>query len=356
MPRASFSDVSKGGLGFKEGRILVLRSFSTMFQYPPNSKTNEQSDAFPALVWEGLKLNDEGKVIEDGEGNQEEVQVVHRMGGKDESNNYAIRPGKLAEKDFDNTDVEPEDLGSDVDPDVKGNSFYVDAGAKFSMGWGFIDDSLKKHGFKADILGRCVTTDFVGLDAHFKQQEGAPYIAKKGAKKGQEIKPENLVCGRIFHFPYDKDNPHKAELAGGKTAGGKKDDKADKKGSTSTAGTTSAAGATGITSASGTDSFEAAQIVFGGGKHASINKGEEISGLSDLFFKSVPKGKEVKMDDFRKAVTSELMRRKTDMKLQKAIMEEVIKNEDKLGELAGWLMENDKQAFSTDGKVIQFAE
>ena len=348
MPRASFSDVSKGGLGFKEGRILVLRSFSTMFQFPPNSKTNEQSDAFPALVWEGLKLNDEGKVVEDAEGNQEEVQVIHRMGGKDESGNYAIRPGKLAEKDFDNTDVEPEDLGGDVDPDVKGNSFYVDAGAKFSMGWGFIDDSLKKHGFKADILGRCVTTDFVGLDAHFKQQEGAPYIAKKGAKKGQEIKPENLVCSRIFHFPYDKDNPHKAALAGGgKTATGKKDDtKADKKGA--------GAGADSGSGGGSTDAFEAAKIIFGGGKHALLNKGEEINGLSDLFFKSVPKDKEVKMDDFRKAVTSELMRRKADLKLQKAIMDEVVKNEDKLTELAAWLMENDKQTFSTDGKIVQF--
>ena len=134
---------------------------------------------------------------------------------------------------------------------------------------------------------------------------------------------------------------------GGKTATGKKDDtKADKKGA--------GAGADSGSGGGSTDAFEAAKIVFGGGKHALLNKGEEINGLSDLFFKSVPKDKEVKMDDFRKAVTSELMRRKADLKLQKAIMDEVIKNEDKLTELAAWLMENDKQTFSTDGKIVQF--
>ena len=343
MPRASFSDVSKGGLGFQEGRILVLDSYSTMFQFPPNSKTAEQSDAFPALIWKAVRVDDNGKPREDAEGNKEEVEVIHRMGSIDEAGTYAIRPGKLNPKDFDNTDVEPEDLGTDLE--TKGNSFVVDTGAKFAIGWGFIDDTLKKHGFKPEILGRCVTTDFIGMDAHFKQQEGTPYIAKKGKNKGQEVKPSNLVCDRIFVFPYDAKKPAQGAGTAGSTAGSK---------STTAAAGSGKGAAQGSGAATG-DAMAAALVIFGGGTHPDINKGAAIEGLSPEFKKAVPNDKEVKLDDFRKAMTSELMRRKVNPKLQKAVMEEVIRVDDKLMELAGALMEADKPTFSTDGKTIQFA-
>lgn len=343
MPRASFSDVAKGGAGFQEGRIRVLESYSTMFQYPPNSTTHEQSEAFPALVWRAVRVDDNGKPRQDGDGNDIEVEVVHRMGSIDEAGHYNVRPGKLDAKDFDNTDVEPQDLGTDLE--TRGNSYVMDEGAKFHIGWGFIDESLKKCAFKPEILGRCVTTDFEGMDALFGQQEGTPYIAKKGKKKGEEVKPSNLVCKRIFVYPYDA-----PKGAGGSSTSKITPATGANKGAQSAGG----AGATGGAGGATPDAMEGARVIFSGGTHALINGGKPVDGLSPEFRKVVPADKEVKMDDFRKAITSELMRRKVNPNLQKAIMEGVVKSDDRMGELAGWLMENDRPTFMTDGKTIQF--
>lgn len=350
MPRASFSDVSKGGAGFQEGRVLILSSYSTMFQYPVNSKTGQQSDPFPALVWKGHRLDNEGKVVEDSEGNPTEVEIIHRMGSKDEAGEFPVRPGRLDPKDFDNLDTEPEDLGAD-EIGVQGNSFVLDQGAKFGAGWGYIEESLKKQGFKPEILGRCVTTDFVGMDAHFKMEKGEPYIAKKDtkmAKKGEQVTPTNLVCTRIFVYPYEKGAQKPAQ---GSAGGGKKE-----AATTSTkAAQTTAAG----NGASGSDeALAAALVLFGGGSHPKMNKGAEIPGLSAEFRKDVPAGKDVKLEVFVKAMTGELMRRKVDPKLQKDVMDKVVKNADGMVALAGSLMEADKPTFMYDGdaKTINFAE
>lgn len=336
MARASFSDVSKGGMGFQGGRVHVDRSFSTMFQYQPNSTTGEQSAAFPALVWKAHRLDENGAAKEDQEGNKEEVEIVHRMGGADDNGNYSVRPGKLNPRDFDNTDVEPDEV--DDEPGSEGNSFILDAGAKFGAGWGHMEESLKKLSFKSDVLGRCVTTDFEGMDATFKMQEGAPYIAKKGKNKGQEVKPTNLVCERVNVFPYDKP----------KAGTGAKTTTATK------AGTKAPVKAEAVAATGGDEAFEAACVIFGGGTHPKVNGGAEVSGMTPAFSKAVPADKEVKLDDFYKAAVGELMRRKVVPTLHKPIMDGVLKNGDRLTELAAWLMENEKPSFTADEKTIQF--
>lgn len=340
MARASLTDVSKGGVGFQGGRVLIHRSFSTMFQYPPNSQTGEQSAAFPALVWKAYRVGEDGVAKEDQEGNKEEVEIVHRMGAADDNGNYAVRPGKLAPKDFDNSDVEPDEI--DDEPGSEGNSFILDAGSKFGAGWGHMVDSLLKLSFKADILGRTVVSDFEGMDATFKMQEGTPYIAKKGKNKGQEVKPTNLVCERIHVFPYDKPKTATATSGAGKGA--------------TSAAKPAAKGATKPESngaSTNSEAFEAACVIFGGGTHPKVNGGEEITGMTATFGKAVPADKEVKLDDFYKATVGELMRRKVNPTLQKGIME-VVKNGDKMTELATWLMENEKPSFTADEKTIQF--
>ncbi|PWT88242.1 MAG: hypothetical protein C5B54_10920, partial [Acidobacteria bacterium] len=105
MPRGNFNDVSKS-FGFQEGYLHITRAYSCVFQYPANSQTKVQSPPFTALVWEYEKLDNEWNPIDD---EQVPDPIVIRMGDVDK-----CRPGKLAEKDFDNLNVDPEDLGKDV--------------------------------------------------------------------------------------------------------------------------------------------------------------------------------------------------------------------------------------------------
>lgn len=310
MPRGSFLDASKGGgLGFQEGYVLIERSYSTVFQFPPNSKTNEQSDAFCALIWEGTKLDSEWNELP---GDDNGFQIINRMGGLDQ-----VRPGKLVEKDFDNLDVEPEDLGNEVG--VVGNSFVLEADAKFHQNWGKVKDSLEKYGFKSEVLGRGIATDFVGMAAHFKTVEGAKYIAKKGKSAGQEVTPTHLECDRIHTYPYD----------------------AKKKGAVAGKTSTAAAGGktNGAAAGGGDDAVEAAKTVFGK--------------LSAEFKKEVVVGKDVDRAVFQKALTKELMRQKINPKVQKSVMD-LVKDDEKLVELAMALVDQ-AGAFSTDGATVTFA-
>jgi hypothetical protein len=353
MPRASFSDVSKGGLGFQEGRVLVVESYSTMYQFPPNSTTGEQSDAFPALVWKGPRLDDNGKPVEDSDGNIPFVEIVHRMGNLDEDGKtYHVRPGKLDPKDFDNMDVEPQDLGTEMG--VKGNSFILESPAKFAINWGFIEESLKKNGFKADILGRCVTSDFIGLDAKFHQEAGQPYIAKKGKNKGKEVKPTNLVVGRVFPpYPYDRKPGDVEKILGGKQQASSSTSSSASSGSAAaTASSGSASKPNGV--ATSDDTLNAVKVLFTGGKHAQINAGKEVTGLSPEFKAAVPSGKEVKLDDFRKAMVNELLRKKVHPKLNKEIMEQVIRKDDVLFELSTQLVDT-AGAFMVGEGTITFS-
>lgn len=309
MPRGSFKheDASQGGFGFQEGNLLITKSVIAAHQFPANSKTGEQSDPFCAMRWTGKKLDAEWNELA---GDDADVTVVIpiRLGSLAE-----MRPGKLAPKDFDNLDVEPEDLGSDVD--TEGNALYLSEGAKPGRGWAIMEESLRKAGFKPEISGRGVASDFEGMVAHFKTIEGQKYIAKQGAKKGQEVTPTNLVCDRIHTFPYDK---KKAASGGTKASGG-------------------GASAKPAADSSG-DAAEDAKNVFGN--------------LSAAFYKDVPKGKDVPRSDFQKALTKELMRQKVNPKVQKAIMD-LVKDDEGLGNLAMALVDL-PGAFTTDNETVTF--
>lgn len=318
MPRGSFKheDASQGGIGFQEGHVLVTKSVIAVHQFPPNSKTNEQSDAFCAMRWTLKKLDAEWNELGGDEGDMTVVLPI-RLGMLDQ-----MRPGKLAPKDFDNLDVEPEDLGDEVD--TEGNALFLVEGAKPGRGWAIMEESLRKCGFKPEISGRGVASDFEGMVAHFKTVEGAKYIAKQGAKKGQEVTPTNLVCDRIHTYPYDKKKGSTGAAAAGK-------------GTSTTAASGKANGA--AAGAGADDTLTAAVAVFGK--------------LSAEFKKEVPADKEVPRLDFQKAVTKELMRQRIATKIQKNIMD-MIKDNEKITELAMALVDQ-AGAFSTDGEKVTFA-
>src|SRR5262249_1085364 len=211
MPRANFRETQGGGFGFQEGNIRIDRSVARVFQYPPNSQTKEQSDPFTALVWTATKLDKEWNEFPGDEDNT--VEVLLRMGTTD-----TCRPGKLAPKDFDNMNIDAQDLGADVG--TEGNCFYLEDGTKLGIGWKAMKDSLEGKGFKPEILARGITTDFEGMWGEFKMEEGRHYIGRRGARAGQEIKPTNLVCDRIETYPYDKKKEVKKDTTAASKANG----------------------------------------------------------------------------------------------------------------------------------------
>src|SRR5215471_16052596 len=157
MPRASFTETAGGGgFGFQEGHVRIDRSVAKVFQYPPNATTKEQSDPFTALVWTATKLDKEWNELP---GDDNEVEILIRMG-----NVETCRPGMLKAKDFDNMNVEPEDLGDQVG--TEGNCFSMEGDAKLGVGWREMKESLLKKSFREDILKRGITTDFEGMVAH----------------------------------------------------------------------------------------------------------------------------------------------------------------------------------------------
>jgi hypothetical protein len=314
MPRGSFKheEAQQGGFGFQEGNLLITKSVVAVHQLPPNSKTGEQSAPFTCLRWTGVKLDSEWNEI-DGEA-PVVLAAELRLG-----NTEQVRPGKLDAKDFDNLDVEPEDLGDEVD--TEGNAVYLVEGAKLNRSWAIMEESLRKYGFKPEISGRGIATDFEGMTAHFKTVEGQKYIAKKGAKAGQEVTPTNLVVDRIHTYPYD------AKKKAGKAANNTATSTAAGKSSGTASASAAASGSHGPNGTAGVsvdDGLDAAKAVFGN--------------LSAEFKKEIPADKEVKRADFQKALTKELMRQKVKPQLQKQVMD-VVKDDDKLMELAGALME-----------------
>ncbi len=301
MARGSFKheDAQQGGFGFQEGNLLITKSVIAVHQFPPNAKTNEQSDPFVAMRWTGKKLDSEWNEFA-GDDDQS-VVIPIRLGTISE-----MSPGHLEPKDYDNLAVEPKDLGNDVD--TEGNALLTE-GAKTGRGWAIMEESLRKCGFKPEISGRGVASDFEGMVAHFKTIEGQKYIAKQGAKKGQEVTPTNLVCDRIHTFPYDKKKAV-AKSAAANTVTGKTNGAADG------------------------DTVRAAVGVF--------------QKLSPEFRKDAPIGKDVARADFQKALTKELMRQKLNPRVQKAIMD-MAKDDDGLMALA---MESG--VFMTDGAIVTF--
>lgn len=218
MPRGSLShkDAMQGGFGFKEGTLLIEKSVVTVFQYPaPKDNPKEQSDPFTCVQWTGLKLDKDLNVIE----GEEPVTVQLRL-GKTET----CRPGLLKEKDFDDTDVIPKDLGDDVG--TEGNSLYIEDGQRVEgSGWSKMEESLVKCGFKEAVAAKGVSTLYEGLIAQFATVEGDKYIAKKGKNAGKEVTSSNLVCVKIHKRPYEKDSDVKV---GGKTTSSKTNGAAEK--------------------------------------------------------------------------------------------------------------------------------
>lgn len=318
MPRADFREASKGGAGFQEGYVHITRSVSKVFQYPVNKETNEQSDAFAALIWEGTLLTPEWKPQQTEDNT---FEIIIRMGDLDK-----IRPGKLDPKDFDNLQVDAQDLGNAVG--TEGNTFYLEAGAKFGAAWAHMKESLEKHGFKPEILGRGIASDFEGLIAHFKMEEGKPYIAQKGKKKGQSVTPSNLICSRIQPpYPYEK-GAVKAPMQGAaaKTAGA------------ATAATTAAAGkSNGAAETGAIDGMTEAAALF-------------ANGFSDKFKAEagIAFGTPIKRAAFQKALTMELIRNRMKPDVQKAIMDFV--KSDGLAELGAAT-----ELFKVEGDSITLA-
>lgn len=312
MARKSFADVSKGGVGFQEGRVLIGKSYSTIFQFPPNSTTGVQSDAFTALVWSGHRLDKDGNEIDDGE-----VEIPIRMGVPGE-----INPGFIEPKDFDNLNVEPKDMGKELG--VEGNSFaFIKADGKFNRAWSSVYEGLEKHGFRKEILGRSITTDFEGMDIQLKTVEGQKYIARQGKKKGEEVTPTSLVVERIYAFPYDAKKTGKTSKGTGAAA-------------PPAAPAATATGATYKVNGQevARDVVEVARIVFGN--------------LSDKFKAAVPAEKAVKRVDFQKAITFELMRQQVDPVATKDLMD-ALKDDRRIVEISAAT-----EAFTTDGATVTF--
>ena len=319
MPRGNLNEVSKGGVAFQEGYIRIDRSVAKVYQYPPNATTKEQSDAFIALVWEGRRLTPEWQELP---GEENHVEIVFRMGDLDK-----IHPGILQPKDFDNMNAEPEDQGDAVG--AEGNCFKQAADAKFSFGWGITKESLEKAGFKPEIMGRGILTDFEGTMLHMKTVQGQEYVAKQGKKKGQKVIPENLVCDKIQVFGYDV-----KKGAGGATAaaaGGRPN------GAAAAAGA-GAGGATGTAAGPNTGGIpvDEARAEF-----CSI-----LANASDMFKAKVRPGTAVDRATFQKELTNEMYRVKPAPAMQKAIMA-VVKDDALLAQIA-----TDTELYTTDGKTV----
>jgi len=301
MPRANFREVQGGGFGFQEGHVRIERSVAKVFQYPPNSTTKEQSDPFTALVWTATKLDREWN---DLSGDDNEVEILIRMG-----NVETCRPGQLKPKDFDNMNVEPEDLGDQVG--TEGNCFFMEVDTKLGAGWREMKNSLEAKGFKPEVLARGITTDFEGMLAHFITVEGKPYIARRGAKAGQEVKPTNLVCDRIETYPYDvKKSKGTVKETTGKPPNGAAEEEVNL-----------------ISDA--TALFKA---------------------FTPKFWDKVKRGDAVKVEDLRKALTQEMMRQKLKAPQQTKLMD-WFKDEENLLELAGELVDTNAAFAVEDGKV-----
>lgn len=223
MGRVSFAtkDMSKGAGFFQEGTVVVDKSVTAIHQLPP-SKDNpkEQSDPFTCMRWTCRKLDNDFNVIS---GESDEPLVLNiRIGMTD-----TFRPGMLKEKDFDDSDVFPKDLGTEVD--VEGNALHVEGDHKIpdNSAWGRLVASLEKCGFKEAVLQRGVASDYEGMILHLKQSEPESYVAKKGPKAGQKVSFTNTIADRVHKFPYDKSS--KIKVGGGGKAEGKEDTKANGK-------------------------------------------------------------------------------------------------------------------------------
>lgn len=330
MPRVGFKhEDAQQGYGFKEGWARVQKSRVAVHQYPPSKDPKKgQSDAFTAMRWtlELLDSNRQPKHDEDGAPMIEILPI--RLGEIGE-----IRPGQIDPKDFDNLDVEAKDLGKEVN--TEGNAIFAEPDKKVQRGWAIMEASLRKCGFKAEVSGRGIATDFEGMVAHFKTVEGEPYIAKKGAKKGEKVTPSNLEADKIVVFPYQLTADEKKAL-------GAEDVKSAPAPATPAAGTTTTTTASTPAATNGQaseDDIVAAAV-------------KVIKALSPAFFTKVAKGADVKREDFQKAFTGEVMLQRLGGAISKKVCD-YIKTPDNLKNL---IMETEMAfTLSEDEKTVNFS-
>ncbi len=189
MPRVSMKKEDMMGVGFfKEGNVEIVKAVCAAYQFPPNSKTGVQSDPFPAVVFSFVQLGEDWSKPDDAE--TQDLPI--RIGSFDK-----IRPGNLS--DPNDLEADPEDLGSEVG--TEGNSIYGDDGARLGFNWPAFVESLKKAGFKPNIIDRIYMPDYKGMKCHLKQvPTGSKYTAKDGTEKDSTT----WVCTEIQTFPYEK--------------------------------------------------------------------------------------------------------------------------------------------------------
>jgi hypothetical protein len=256
MPRVSMKKEDMMGVGFfKEGNVEIVKAVCAAYQFPPNSKTGVQSDPFPAVVLSFVQLAEDWSRPDDAE----TQDLAIRIGSFDK-----IRPGNLS--DPNDLEADPEDLGDEVG--TEGNSIYGDDGARLGFNWPAFVESLKKAGFKPNIIDRIYMPDYKGMKCHLKQvATGSKYTAKDGVEKDSMT----WLCTEIQTFPYEK-------KSAGKTAS-----------KTTTA-------------------------VKGGVKAAEVNPQDVVMALladpSDQFKKMVPGEKAIKRQVFQLQISQELIRKK----------------------------------------------
>lgn len=272
MPRGSFKhEDAMMGFGFQEGYVEVIKACVAVHQFPPSSKTGIQSDPFCAARFTLKKLNEDYSEPDEAD----TVVVPIRLHSLD-----SIRPGHVNDPD----DEEAEDLGREVD--TEGNTAYFEEGAMVGGSWGAFEESLRRHGFRAEISGRGYFPDYVGMKCHLRTVEAGTYVDKKTK---EEKKSTNLVCDQIHTFPYDKKGKSESKGKAKDAAGGKE---------------------------------KAKEALMG-----------VLADLTPLFKKAVKPDKAVKRSAFQVQLQLELTRQKVDGSLKKPILD-LVKDDDQLQTLS----------------------
>ena len=297
MPRVSMKkEDMMGGNFFKEGNVEITKCVCAVFQYPGRDGA-EPGEPFPAVVL-GFEQLGEDWSAQDG---VEPQEIALRIGSLDK-----IRPGNL--DDPSDLEAEPEDLGNEVG--TEGNSIYGDEGSRLGFNWPEFVESLKKSGFKPNIIDRIYMPDYKGMKCHLKQ---VPTGRKYTAKDGTEKDAMQWVVSKIQTFPYEK-------KAGSKAGAGK----------APAAGKTTAK----ATATTGTDE-DAMSVAVG-----------LLSDPSADFQKMVPSGQAIKRQTFQLQVNQEILRKKIKPPTVQAKIMALIKNDEALQELgaaAGFVVDLDTQ-------------
>lgn len=304
MPRGSFNPENAiAGGGFTvEGNFEVVKSYIGVVQLPPN-KAGVQSDPFPALCWEGYKLDENWARVDGGE----LVHANFRIGKLED-----FRPGNLQNPD--DLNEEPEDLGREVD--TQGNALFTEQGKSLYKDSAFImltDSLLRPGGFKPAVINKGYAPDFEGMKLHLKIANMRTYKDKEG----QEKTPTTSVCDKaIAVYPYDKPKS-KAGKAGA--------------GAGKVVGTVAVTGKQ-VQAPVGAPGQGTARTA--NGDDPMLIAAGVIGNRSDRFKKMFPADKAVKRGVLQMQFNMELMAQKVDKALHPALMD-IVKTDESLMELGG---------------------